>query len=119
MHVNKVIASDRSPCDCHEINNWNELRTLVMQETPAGQTSQVDIPLCPFDIGKKYDENTLHWNEIIYIASPAHIYCKKEHPEDYCAITVLGEKCKSTKEDPRPNCGRHLFKVMSGMCVCM
>lgn len=71
-------------------------------------SEQLNLPLCPFNIGKYHKDDTNHWSEIIYIPSPVHIYCKKENPSDLCAITVTGRQCGKNK-----NCGRQLFKIMS------
>ena len=104
------VTTKAEPCDCHPVNNWGDLRSLIMKNTNIEKKDvQVDLPLCPFSIGKNHDENTQHWAEIIYIPSPVHIYCKKEDPSDFCAITILGEKCEMNQ-----NCGRQLFKIMSG-----
>lgn len=101
------IASTTASCDCHNVGNWEELRTLIMTTEYAGV--QVNLPLCPFNIEKDHDQNTYHWENIIYISKPMHIYCKKENPEDKCEITVLGDRCSKNE-----NCGRQLFKLMSG-----
>lgn len=71
--------------------------------------SQIDLPLCPFDIGKRHNSTTNHWKEIIYMNFPVHVYCKKEDPSDTCSITIFGNECRKNQ-----NCGRQLFKIMSG-----
>jgi hypothetical protein len=80
-----------------------------MKKTDPSRTHQIDLPLCPFNIGKYHNSQTQHWSEIIYVGSPIHIYCKKETPSDQCSITVTGDACGTNQ-----NCGRQLFKVMTG-----
>ncbi len=107
MIIKKGVMA--SPCDCHQVNNWDELRTLIMSNALESNTRQTNLPLCPFNIGKNHNETTNHWTEVVYIGNPVHIYCKKEIPTDKCAITVTGDACGYNQ-----NCGRQLFKVMSG-----
>ena len=117
--LNNFVTSQQqeqpSPCDCHTVTSWLELRTLIMSSTlPANIDHggvQVNLPLCPFNIGKDHDhtKDAEHWRDVIYISSPIHIYCKKSNPSDKCSITMIGEDC-----EPNVNCGRQLFKFMSG-----
>ena len=107
FHAVRIVAN---PCECHTINSWKDLKSLIMTKTHQHSGSeQLNLPLCPFNIGKYHKDDTNHWSEIIYIPSPVHIYCKKENPSDLCAITVTGRQCGKNK-----NCGRQLFKIMSG-----
>ncbi len=104
------VSTKSDSCDCHQVNDWNDLRTLIMRRTNVNKKDvQEALPLCPFSIGKNHDEDTHHWSEIIYISSPIHIYCKKESPSDFCAVTITGDECELNE-----NCGRQLFKIMSG-----
>ena len=104
------VATNADPCDCHPVQSWDDLRSLIMSNTNLEkQNVQVDLPLCPFSIAKNHNEDTIHWKEIIYIPSPIHLYCKKEDPSDICAITITGDKCRKNQ-----NCGRQLFKIMAG-----
>ena len=107
-------SSPTSPCDCHTVTSWQDLRTLIMTSTVPNTDVQVDLPLCPFNIGKDHDntKDTEHWKDIIYVSSPIHIYCKKSTPSDFCSITVIGDDCEANV-----NCGRQLFKFMSGMYI--